>query len=274
MSKLKLLNIILYFSIMLFAIDNAEANIILKIMAVNPSKGETQKVPLKAYLPKEVKPDDIIDKGDLDIAYDTQQGSYFVFGEYELKPGEAIERQIEINDIWKIQDNDIESLRLEIIRLTDLLKNTEFAERIFFFKNSIEAKLNQITENQKAASSNPARQISDYRDNLKILETVKADLVLARGLLSQAKPLPYTVVWKIIIAIVIFLGFVGATFYFIWQKQIKIITQETPDASEKKEPGFFTQPARYETEEKEKSLGTKDIEKILEEEKRKKEETY
>ena len=52
----------------------------------------------------EVKPKDIIYKGDLEIAYDTQQGSYYVFGEYEIKPLETLEKEIEIKDIWLIEE--------------------------------------------------------------------------------------------------------------------------------------------------------------------------
>ena len=59
------------------------ANIVLKIIAVNPSKEQSQRVPVKVYLPKETKPEDVIDKSDLDVAYDTQQGSYYVSGEYD-----------------------------------------------------------------------------------------------------------------------------------------------------------------------------------------------
>lgn len=224
MKKNKLLILSIFLIILL--LGKAEASIVLKIMAVNPSKEQIQTVPVKAYLPKETKPEDIVDKSDLEIVYDTQQGSYYAYGEYLLKPSEMVEKEIELRDIWVIPNSEIESLRLEVIKMQDLLKNTEFAERIAFLKNSVESKLNQIIESQKGSPPNPERHISDYRENLKILETVKADLALARSLLSQIKPLPYATVWKVIVAIVIFLGVLGIIFYFIWQRQVKTITQE------------------------------------------------
>jgi hypothetical protein len=204
----------------------AEANIVLKVIAANPSKGQVQKVPVKAYLPKEVKPEDIVDKGDLEIAYDTQQGSYYVYNEYEVRPGEFLEKDIEIRNIWIIPSAEIESLYAEAKKIADLLKNTEYAERSLFLNNSIEAKLKQITDNQNNPPPNPERLISDYRDNLKVLESVRADIVLGRGFLAQAKPggISGKMIWRMIIIIVIFLGLLGASFYFIWQKQLKVIT--------------------------------------------------
>lgn len=253
--------VLAFFSFCLLPVES-EASIVLKIMAVNPSNEQVQTVPVKAYLPKEIKPEDIVDKSDLEIVYDTQQGSYYVYGEYMLKPSGVVEKEIELRDIWLIPNTEVESLRLEVIKMEAVLKNTEFAERIAFLKNSIEYKLNQIIENQKSSPPNHERHISDYRENLKVLEAVKADLVLARSLLSQVKPLPYAVVWKVIVAIVIFLGVLGISFYFIWQRQVKTITQEDT---------FYipNQPQAEGKEKPEKPAG--DVEKILGEEKPKEE---
>ena len=226
-----LISVFIIFLLCIFTLS-AEAGIVLKLMAVNPSQEQNQRVPIKAYLPKEIKPEDILEKSDLDVAYDTQQGSYYVYGEYELKPLEVLEKEIELKDIWVISSTEIESLRMEAGKLFGLLKNTEFAERVDFLKNSIESKLNQVIENQKNAPANPERHISDYRENAKIIDTVKADISLARNLLTQAKPFSVVLVWKLIVIIIIFLGVLGASFYFIWQGQVKFINQEAEVSKE------------------------------------------
>ena len=52
-------------------------------------------------------------------------------------------------------------------------------------------------------------------------------MALARSLLAQVKPRSFTfVVWRLIIAMVIFLGFLGGGFYIIWQKQLKTMGQD------------------------------------------------
>ena len=259
--KLFLGLVLIVAGVFVFAPD-LHANLILKVIIVNPSKEQTQNVPLKAYLPKEVKPDDVLEKGDLEVAYDTQQGSYYVTRDFELKPGETLERDIEIRDIWSLSDTELESLRIETIKIADLLKNTEFADRVSFLKNNIESKLNQIIENQRSSPANPEQHISDYRDNLRTLENVKADMALSRSLLSQAKPLPTIIVWRLIIAIIIFLGILAASFFFIWQKQAKVITQETFPASGKEEYFAGTKPSEHKSED-EKQLEPDEIEKLL-----------
>jgi len=205
----------------------AEANIVLKVMAINPSKEEVQTVSIKAYLPKEIKPEDIANKGALAVAYDTQQGSYYVYGDYELQPGESVEEEIELHDIWVMPISEIESLRAESDKIANLVKNTSFAERIGFLKKSIDSKLDQLIESQKNPPPNPEQHISEYRDNLRILESVKADIALARSLSAQAKPAQFhVVVWRLVGAIILFLGLLGVGFYIVWQKQLKNIIQD------------------------------------------------
>jgi hypothetical protein len=219
------LTAILFF-LSLFA-SLSEASIVLKVVAVNPSKDQRQKVQVKAYLPKETKPGDVMDKDDLDIAYDTQQGSYYVFGEYDLNATEVLEKNIELRDIWNVPEAEIESVRSEALKMSQMLKNTEFSDRAAFLVNNIDSKLNQIIENQKNPAPNPERHISDYRENLKTIESAKADLALVRSFISQVKSLPPLVVWRLILMIIIFLGLLGTSFYFIWQKQLKQVTHDT-----------------------------------------------
>lgn len=265
MGKINIKSIFAFLFLFLFLYPAvSDANIILKLMSANPSKEQSQKVQIKAYLPKEAKPEHVIDRAELDIAYDTQQGSYYVYGEFELAPGETLEKDIELSDIWVISSSDIETVRSDADKLTGLLKNSEFAERAVFLKNNIDSKLSQIIENQKAAPANPERHISDYRDNLKILESAKADIALQRSLLSQLKPFPAVIVWKAIIAIMIFLGLLGGIFYVVWQKQVKAITHDT----------FYVQKEEIVTpevkdeasDEEDASPKPEDIEKMIEKE--------
>ena len=67
-----------------------------------------------------------------------------------------------------------------------------------------------------------------------MLESAKADMLLMRSLLTQSKTLPTILIWRLIFAIVVFLGFLGITFYFIWHKQLKIISETFP--AQKEEP--------------------------------------
>jgi len=232
-------------------------------MSLNPSKEQTQKVSVKAYLPKETKPENVLNKEDLEMAYDTQQGSYYIYGEFELKPGETLERDVELTDIWVIPNSEIETLRQEAAKLIGALKGTEFADRAAYLMNSVESKLNQISESQKSAPSNPERHISDYRENIKTLESAKADITLARSLLSQIKPFPTMMVWKLIGIILLFLGVMGGAFYLVWQRQVKTIAHDTFYVPKEEAKGPESKPDAAGEESKKE---TDDIEKIIEEE--------
>lgn len=226
--------IVVFISLLIF-VSNIHAGIVLKVLAANPSKTEKQSVTVKAYLPKEVKPEDVVDKGDLEIAYDNQQGSYYVYGEYIIDPGQTLERDIEMHDIWQVPAQEMESIRSEADKSSKLLENTDFRDRMVFLKQSIESKLKEIEDRQKIPAPNPERHISNYRDNVKLLESVKADLVVLRSLLAQAKGLPATAVWRLILIIIIFLAIVGTGSYFIWQRQMNLVDIAPPSEKKKDE---------------------------------------
>lgn len=243
---------------------HAEGEITLRIMAINPSKDQAQKAEVKAYLPKELQSEDILDVGDLEVAYDSQQGAYFVHGSYDLKPGETLEREIEIRDIWRIASEELESLRTEAVKTAKLLENTDFQERGEFLRTVIEAKVNKIIERQRVPAVNPEKHISDYRDNLALLDSVKAELLIARSLLTQARPKTAVVmVWKLFVGIVLFLGLLGVSFYIIWHKQLKTITAPTFGAESATAPqAAGAQPRQAKTD---KPIGPDDIERIIKE---------
>jgi hypothetical protein len=197
-------------------------------MAVNPADSE-QTVPIKVYLPLEVKPEDVIYKGDLEVAYDAQQGSYYVFGEYQLKPKEVLEKEIEIKDVWLIDQSQIALLRQEAKEILVAFEKTKYLERAILLCNGIDKKLNDVEQMQDSASASPGYKISNYRNSLSLLNSAKADLLAAKTLLSEAAPKGMAkFTWKIFLFIIVFLGVLGLGFFFIWQKQSKIETEQKP----------------------------------------------
>ncbi|MFH0828036.1 MAG: hypothetical protein V1919_02590 [Candidatus Omnitrophota bacterium] len=223
MRGVKVFKVICGLILFIMAASPVWANIVMKVISVNPSKQQSQKVAVKAYLPKEVKPEHIISKDDLEVGYDNQQGSYYVFGEYELKPDTTLEKIIELSDIWVIPAAEMETLRLEVENTVKNISVGEFKERINFLKQSIDSKLKEIQEKQDVEAVNPEKHISDYRDNLKLLESVKADLVVLRNLLAQSKAFTPVTIWKLFFVIVGSLGVLAFIFNVIWQVHLRRI---------------------------------------------------
>lgn len=234
-------------------------NIVLKALLVNPSKTQNKVFPFKAYLPQETKPEDIIQKGDLQVAYDAQQGAYYVFKDIELKPGETITREIIIKDIWNIPSEEINSIRFESEKIARLAGNSDFEERANFLKNSVDSKLKLITDRQAQPVATADRHISDFRDNQRVLDMVKSDLAALKSLLAQMnKPISSTATWKLILGITGFLGLLGIAFFVMWSRQVKMPSEK--EGRTKKEP--IISGEKREAEE-EKKVDIKDIEERL-----------
>lgn len=213
---------------LLFFNQISEASISLRVVAVNPADNE-QTVPVKVYLPVETKPEDILNKEDLEVGYDTQQGSYYIYGEYNLKPKEVLEKVIELKDVWVIDPLQIISLRQEAKDVIEAFKKTGAAERGNLLYQSIDKKLQEVTAMQQASSTSPGYHISNYRNSLSLLSSAKADLLAAKTLLAEVSPKGLVkLTWKIILFIIIFLGVLGGGFFFIWQRQSKIEAEQKP----------------------------------------------
>jgi hypothetical protein len=201
----------------------AASNVVFRIVVVNPSKEEVQTAAVKSYLPREVKGEDILQKGDLQVVYDAEQGSYFIAGEVELKPSEVWEQQVELRDVWFVPEAELASLKAETAKYVELVKGTEFADRVTFLCASINEKIDQVARVQKLEPANPEQRISGYRDNLKVLDEVRVQLVDVRALLAQTRPFSTGSVWVMILVIVIFLAILGGTFYVIWFRQLRAV---------------------------------------------------
>ncbi len=229
MKNLKLKITLLALLLCMAYVSDAMANIVVRAVVVNPSPTQKKRVPFKSFLPKEIKPENIIDAGDLEIAYDPKEGAYYVYKDFELEPKDAITIEIEMEDVWKIPQEEITSLRNEALNLTKVLANTDYYDRAAYLKNSIESKLNQVERTQTIQNPNPGGYISDYRENLKLIESVKSDLAAAKSLVVEAKSIAPMLTWKLIIGILVFLGILGLIFFIVWQRQIKSLAEITDD---------------------------------------------
>ncbi|MDD5020284.1 MAG: hypothetical protein PHS61_07715 [Candidatus Omnitrophica bacterium] len=260
------------FSVLCFLPSAVEANIVVRAAVVNPSHTQSRKVPFKSYLPKEIKPENIVDMGDLEIAYDPKESAYYVYKDYDLAPRESVVVEIEMEDVWKVPEGEIASIREEADKVTKLLENTDYFERAKYLKQSIGDKLDRIERTQNVVNPNPGGYISDFRENLKLLETVKTDLQAAKTLMTEAKEVSPMLTWKLIIAVVAFLGVLGLIFFVIWFKQMKSISNltevfKTPSQDMQPEALAPEKGETWQGEEQKKS-DLSDIERRLKQEKK------
>jgi len=225
----------------------AQANIILKTMVVNPSQTRTQDAVLKAYLPKEVKPENIVGLVDLKINYDIERGLYYVFKKVELAPGESISRSIEIEDIWIISRTDLENLTVEVKDIVEKLKKTTYFDAAVILQKDIEEKADEVLAKQEQAmQALPQTHIAVYRDNIKTFDSMKDKLTKLDEMLFKVKvsgaerrsdKVSVKTTWWVIVGVIIALGLISLTFFIIWQRQagIAAIEQKAKESSQDKE---------------------------------------
>ena len=157
----------------------AEAGVILKMTAVNPSQYESRDVSVKSYLPSGVKPEDIINKGELEVEYDVKQGKYYVFKDVRLSPEESVTYEIEVEDIWKIDEAYLASLTAHAKDLSDKLRRTEYSTVASKLDEMVSADAVTILKKQDAASTDkvaPVDHINAYEANKALLDKIRKDV--------------------------------------------------------------------------------------------------
>jgi len=216
-----------------------EGSIIFKTLINNPSKTASQTVPLKYFLPKEVKKENIIkiDEG-LRVDYDASQEAYYVYGEFELGPEETKILAVEVEDVWKISEEEVNSLRKQAEELTKPLKGTSYYAQGQLVKADIDLSLDKILRLQKEAVT-PQGRIRAFREAKGEMEAVKNKMETLKTLVASAGSMGTMFgfiggvqtlgVWGMII---IFIA--GVVFLALYLRQISL-----PPEEKLKLPGFL-----------------------------------
>ncbi len=224
-------------------------SVVFRLSVVNPSKAKRQKIEIKNYLPQEVRPKDVIDSAGLDIEYDQEKSLYYIYKtELELAPGEVKVFKVEVEDIWKVPEAELSSLKSQSEDIVKRLMNTQHQLRAQTVSENIYKELNEIQASQSDDTVSRSQHIGIYRQNLEILQLVKKDIAELEKILrpssGPAAPeiieksklkigLPSkTTTWLIIIIIIVFLGMLAAVFFFVLQGQIRASQEVLKGAKE------------------------------------------
>ncbi len=228
---------VFFFCFILFAAGNAKAkDVVLKALVVNPSKTKTQSALLKAYLPREAKPADVEEMGDLKIDYDIEKALYYVYKMFELEPGQSEKREITINDIWIIPEEKINALNSSALDYVKILRDSGFYDSAVVMQREIEEKSRQILlKQQEALDAQPQTHIAVYRENMKGVEEINNMLVkmekesgkvkAAAGAGGGGSSVPLEKIsvkasWWLILGVIFFLGLISLVFFVVWHRQV------------------------------------------------------
>ncbi len=212
----------------------AAKSIKLRIVAVNPSKDKTQKVPIRIYLPKEVIPDDIIDMGTMQVGYDSEKSVYYAYQDAaELKPQETRVFEVKLEDVWKIKEEELGNVREQTNLALSRLEKTEHFPQAKVIVDSIDLKLREIGAKQNDTTISREEHIGAFRVNQLVMQQIRQDIaVLEKMLLHTGAPpsiellkdtvferktdIDRVTAWKLILCIIGFLALLGVGFYVRW----------------------------------------------------------
>ena len=227
---------------------SAQAEVVLKILVVNPSETDVKEFDIHSPLPPEVKPEHVLDADGLKVDYDAQAGTYMVVGNVTLKPKESVTKRILLEDIWTIEADRLSSLRRETDDIMRKLDKTPYADRGAPLAQAVERRLADIEKSQDQPFLAPMQHITLFRENTKQLQMVESDLVSLRQLMVMAALNPATpttaspvageagaqkgepesgglsilATWRLIFIILGMLGFISVSFFLVWQHQLKL----------------------------------------------------
>ncbi len=225
-------------------------SVIIKFIIANPSDSIDQKIPFKAFLPKEVKQEYIIDQGGLSLNYDATTEQYYVTADVNLKAGEAVVRSVEIKDVWIIPNDEIESLKKQTEEMVSVLGETAYTAQAITLKTDINTRLDRVMRKQKDSNATPQDHILAFRENQEEMKAVNENIKAIQGLmidsgagknfLASIGGMQTFATWGIVLILIFGMGALGFFYYALWRK--RIISENNKDFEELE---YFGNPEEY-----------------------------
>jgi len=189
--NLKFMKLILpiFFILGVYVTPSFAQEVNINLVAVNPFD-YIKEVDLKHYLPEEVTPDDIIDKGQFLMDYDVNKGAYYVHGKVKFKPKESRTFKLRVKDVWVIKEDEILLMKDQLEKNLTLLDPTKdnigAAERTVTY---LMGQIDHIYGQQINYSENINRRIEEYRAYRDNLEDIRDQVFSVDFLRHDAKAL-------------------------------------------------------------------------------------
>jgi hypothetical protein len=219
----------------------------------NPSEFNEKEVNQKHYLPKEIKPANVVDSKGFDVRYDEKKALFYLTKKETFKPSEVKKYEIIIHDVWTHPQGKLDALAARGLTALNEVRDSMYTASGDFLYQDVLRKLEQIKESQEkdlpikdhiglfrvnGQRFTDAEELVDRMEHLMAivrakrleeLEKGKVKNVLQRlkalkGLaqLSEAifkKGITLTTVWRIIFATLGFVAFFTTLNFVIWVRR-------------------------------------------------------
>lgn len=158
----------------------------LLLTAENPSLTKAVTKEQKHYLPKEVKPEHIVENAGFEIRYDPLRGQSYLWREDTMEAGETRRYEVGIIDIWKIRQQQIDNIKERSAETYRYLENTQYKENADFLMASIKRNLSTVEQSQ-AREKSIDNHIMDYRANSDYFHQAEKDVAALEDLLEVVR---------------------------------------------------------------------------------------
>jgi len=159
----RLLFVVGTFYLSLLFIPMAYAQLKINVIGVNASETESKEIDVRYDLPHELEPDDVLNTGGMKMSYDVDKATYYVSTETLFEPKETKKFQILVNDVWRINPEEIEEIRTQLARNLEMVKNHESFPAAREAVEFMTGQLDFILAQQDKYSENIERRIEEYR---------------------------------------------------------------------------------------------------------------
>jgi len=168
-----------------YGADGEDRRITLRVTTINPSRDKMQTTPVRIYLPKEVQPRDVLDKGELYLDYDTDRSLYYVYkDDVELAPLETRIFEVDLRDVWIIPDSERMALKQQAQVFLERLGDSPYYHQNQTVLQSIFSRLDEIEKTQQDQTVSRDQHIGLYRSNLTVMREIKEDLARLERLVA------------------------------------------------------------------------------------------
>lgn len=174
----------------LLTLPATAAKLILRLQAANPTD-KPRPVEIRTSLPERITTNDIISLAGLNLGYDVQSDTYYVYSTITLGPKEIAVRDVELDDIWQLDEASLKNLASRSAQMVPMLEATVHAadalEAGARVESGVAAMLARQEENRISRVS-PTKHIQAYEANLKTMQDVKQhvgqieNLIMAAGM--------------------------------------------------------------------------------------------
>ena len=176
------------FTVMIFTAVSAFAeSVAININASNATDKSKEKMEVRQDLPREIKKDDVIDAGGLNVVYDEEKTIYYVTTQVDLGPKETKTYKVVVRDVWNIPVEEIDFLSGQADHRLKGLESGEHYQIAKPFRDRVVAQAEEIKTQQTAQKGDISARIDSYRVNSQRLSDIRQAVTLTEDFIKEAE---------------------------------------------------------------------------------------